>query len=146
MIKVSVCIVTYNHEKFIEKAISSVLEQVTDFEYEVVVVEDASPDSTGNIVRGFSSDDRVTAVIREENKGVMANYEELFSRARGKYIAFLDGDDYMLPGKLQVQANVLDSDDSIAICSHPLIYIQENSGTYKAKVPAFYNNDRRYTL
>lgn len=146
MIKVSVCIVTYNHEKFIEKAIDSALSQVTDFNFEVIVVEDASTDSTAEIVRRFLGDDRVTIVIRDKNRGVMANYEELFSRAKGKYISFLDGDDYMLPGKLQAQANILDSDSSLAVCSHPLIYIQEDNGTYRAKVPAFYSRPKRYTL
>ncbi|MBE5825472.1 MAG: glycosyltransferase family 2 protein [Butyrivibrio sp.] len=112
MIKVSVVLATYNHEKYIEKAISSTVQQKCNFEYEVLVGDDASTDNTGSIVRQLAGENPgiVNGIVRERNLGAAKNIMDLIKRARGKYIAFLEGDDYWIDEyKLQKQVDFLDS-------------------------------------
>lgn len=101
----SVLIDTYNHERFIEKAIVSVLEQ--DFpaaDRDIIVVDDGSTDRTSEIVRRFEPRVRY---IRKENGGQASAFNAGIPECRGEIIAFLDGDDYWLPGKLSRVAEVL---------------------------------------
>ena len=103
---VSVCIVAYNQEDYIRDAVISVLAQSDPaFDVEVLIGDDASTDATGSIVRELASrhPGHVIAVCHRPNIGAAANYLELMRRARGDYIAHLDGDDYWLPGKLAAQ-------------------------------------------
>lgn len=144
-IKVSVCIITYNHQDFIKDAIESSLNQKCNFPFEVIVIEDCSTDNTRKKIKEIEKKDNFRVFFREKNSGVMANYELAFKEARGEYIAFLDGDDMMLDGKLERQARELDKDSSLAICSHPLIYFN-NKFNVMAKVPLLYKNNIRYNL
>src|SRR5271163_4347128 len=102
---VSVLIDTYNHERFIEKAIVSVLEQ--DFaaaEREILVVDDGSTDRTPEILRKFERDVRV---LRKTNGGQASAFNAGIPECKGEIIAFLDGDDWWAPGKLQAVCGVL---------------------------------------
>src|ERR1700751_6367895 len=95
---VSVLIDTFNHERFIEQAVVSVLEQ--DFpraDREIIVVDDGSTDGTPQILRKFEPQLRV---IRKENGGQASAFNTGIPECRGEIIVFLDGDDYWLPGKL----------------------------------------------
>src|SRR6266478_140362 len=89
---------TYNHERFIEQAIVSVLEQ--DFpasETEILVVDDGSTDKTPELVRKFAPRVRL---LRKINGGQASAFNAGISEARGEIVAFLDGDDWWAPGKL----------------------------------------------
>jgi hypothetical protein len=115
---VSVLIDTYNHERFIEKAINSVLEQ--DFpaaEREIIVVDDGSTDRTPQIVRGFEPNLRY---IRKENGGQASAFNVGIPECRGQIIAFLDGDDYWLPGKLSRVADVLAKNPTVGFVGHAI--------------------------
>src|SRR5580704_10746400 len=95
---VTVLIDTYNHERFIEEAIVSVLEQ--DFpasEMEILVVDDGSTDRTPEIVQKFSS--RVHS-LRKDNGGQASAFNFGIPHAEGEIVAFLDGDDWWAPNKL----------------------------------------------
>jgi len=92
----SVIIAVYNREDLIRKAIESVLEQ-TFTDYELIVVDDGSTDRTQDILRSYGA--RIK-VIRQENQGQEAAYITGVSHSVGKYIAFLDSDDYFLPNTL----------------------------------------------
>src|SRR5271157_3887389 len=95
---VSVLIDTYNHERFIEKAIVSVLEQ--DFpaaEREILVVDDGSIDRTPEIVRKFEPHVRL---LREENGGQASAFNSGRPECKGEIVAFSDGDDWWAPKKL----------------------------------------------
>lgn len=106
---VSVCIVTYNHERYIRQCIMSVMAQTQDVPLEILVGDDLSSDGTESIVRELA--DRFPESIRyfrhTTRKGPAGNYQLLIKEARGQYIAHLDGDDFWLPGKLAAQVEFL---------------------------------------
>ena len=113
---VSVLIDTYNHERFIEKAIVSVLEQ--DFpaaEREILVVDDGSSDGTPEILRKFEPQVRV---LQKENGGQASAFNVGIPKCKGEIIAFLDGDDWWAPGKLKRVTEVLNSEPSVGLLGH----------------------------
>jgi glycosyltransferase involved in cell wall biosynthesis len=113
---VSVLIDTHNHERFIEQAIVSVLEQ--DFpaaDREIIVVDDGSTDRTPEIVRKFEPRVRL---LRKENGGQASAFNASIPECKGEIIAFLDGDDWWAPGKLQAVVSALASDATIGLIGH----------------------------
>jgi glycosyltransferase involved in cell wall biosynthesis len=119
--KVTVLVTTYNHEKFIAQAINSVLRQKTDFEYEVVIIEDCSTDSTRDIVVDYREKhpDRIRLALAEQNYNDNRAWAREMANVRSEYLAFLDGDDYWTsPHKLQKQVDFLDSHPECSICCH----------------------------
>ena len=115
---VSVCMTTYNHEKFISQAIESVLCQRTTFGVEVVIGEDCSTDNTLAICRQYEAQypDRVRVIASEHNIGMHANYRRTIEACRGKYIAMCDGDDWFTDeNKLQIQVEQLENSGA-AMC------------------------------
>ncbi|SMC75875.1 glycosyltransferase family 2 protein [Pedobacter africanus] len=128
--KVSICIVTYNQEKYVEKCIDSVLAQIVNFEYEIIIADDCSTDETKNILSRYSSahSDKIKFVSHEQNIGPFRNFVFAHTEARGDYVVHLDGDDYTLPGKLQAQADYLDENPDCAIVWHRMNSIDQSSG------------------
>lgn len=122
--------ITYNHEKYVAKALESVLFQETDFDYEIMVGEDCSTDETGNIVREYR--DRYPDIIRiyprDENTGrPTLNVYETTVACRGKYLAYLEGDDYWTDTKkLQKQVTFLEEHDEYIACTHSCRMVDEN--------------------
>lgn len=115
---VSVLIDTYNHERFIEKAIRSVLEQ--DFpadRREIIVVDDGSTDQTPEIVRRFQPQVRY---LRKNNGGQASAFNTGIPECRGEIVTFLDGDDYWLPGKLARVAEVFAGNPSVGLVGHAI--------------------------
>ncbi|WP_153144946.1 glycosyltransferase [Dechloromonas sp. H13] len=108
--RVSVCVLTYNHERYIRDCLMTVVAQANDVPLEILVGDDQSSDLTQDIVRGMVA--QFPEVIRyfrhEKRLGAGGNYQFLIRQVRGEYIAYLDGDDYWLPGKLAAQVSVLD--------------------------------------
>ena len=95
---VSIICNTYNHEKYIAHALESFLMQKTDFSFEILVHDDASTDSTPDIIRAYVEKypNIIKPILQTENqttKGVYVTQAFQFSRAKGKYIAFCEGDD-----------------------------------------------------
>ncbi|MBE0471581.1 MAG: glycosyltransferase family 2 protein [Methyloprofundus sp.] len=125
-IKVSVCVVTYNQEKYIAECLQSLVDQVTDFPFEIIVGEDCSADRTREIVLEFQKKypDIIKPLLHAKNVGPVENIVATYKQAKGKYIAHMDGDDLALPGKLQVQADVLDENSDCVICSHDMNLIR----------------------
>jgi hypothetical protein len=116
---VSVLIDTYNHERFVEKAIASVLEQ--DFpvsDREILVVDDGSTDRTPEILRGYSSQVRV---LHKPNGGQASAFNVGIPECKGEVIAFLDGDDWWVAGKLQRIAQLMANDPSLGMVGHAII-------------------------
>jgi len=128
---VSISCVAYNHEKYIHKAIESFLMQRTNFAYEVLIHDDASTDHTASIIREYEKKypDIIKPVYQSENqwsKGVRVDFEFNYKRARGKYVAICDGDDYWTdPYKLQKQVDFLEKNDEFSICFHSIQTIDE---------------------
>ena len=116
---VSVCMTTYNHEAYLSRAIESVLAQETAFDVELVLGEDCSTDATRSVCEDYAAryPDRIRLVTSAENVGWRANYRRTFEACRGKYVAYLDGDDWWSdPRKLQKQADVLEADPECGMC------------------------------
>jgi glycosyltransferase involved in cell wall biosynthesis len=134
---ISVCITTYNHEKYIAKALDSVLMQQGNFVLEVLVGEDGSTDNTAAIVRGYAQ--RHPEIIRtffhdpadklfiNGRQTGRKNFLHNLTSARGDYIALLDGDDYWLDErKLEKQLTFLQTNKSFVACCHAAIHVDEN--------------------
>jgi len=118
--KVSVSVVTYNHERFISKCLDSVLSQRVNFDYEIVVGEDFSTDSTRSILLNYKDKhpNRIKTILQDRNVGVLRNFQMVLDGCQGDYIAHLDGDDLMLPGKMQKQVDFLDSHPDFVMVTH----------------------------
>ncbi|RSK48397.1 glycosyltransferase [Hymenobacter rigui] len=118
---VSVCCITYNHERFLAQAIESVLMQKTDFDVELILGEDCSTDSTRQIALDYQRryPDRIRLLLPEKNIGVMANFLGTMQASTGTYIALLEGDDYWTsPDKLQRQVDILEAHPGCTTCIH----------------------------
>jgi glycosyltransferase involved in cell wall biosynthesis len=116
--RVSVLIDTYNHERFIERAIASVLEQDVPLDdVEILVVDDGSTDRTLDIVRQFEPRVRL---IRKPNGGQASAFNAGFSHALGSIIATLDGDDWWAKQKLRRVLETLEANPTIGIVGHGL--------------------------
>ncbi len=118
---VSVVCITYNHENYIRDALESFVNQKVNFPYEILVGDDASTDGTADIIREYEAryPSLVRGIYQTENlfsKGI-SQEEILFDAARGKYIAYCEGDDYWLDdAKLQMQVDYLEAHPDCAAC------------------------------
>jgi glycosyltransferase involved in cell wall biosynthesis len=113
---VSVVMISYNHEKFIKEAIDGVLMQECDFDVELIIADDKSPDNTGEIVKGLIKNHKkghwIEYTKHEVNKGMQLNFIWALQKAKGKYIGLCEGDDYWTdPLKLQKQVAFLESNE-----------------------------------
>jgi glycosyltransferase involved in cell wall biosynthesis len=120
---VSVLIDTYNHERFIEQAIVSVLEQ--DFpasDREILVVDDGSTDRTPEIISKFEPQVRL---LRKQNGGQASAFNAGIPECRGEIVAFLDGDDWWEPQKLSVVAAEFESHPQIGTVGHGIFEVDE---------------------
>lgn len=124
---VSIITPTYNHERLIGTCIESVIAQ-TFPDWEMFIVDDASPDGTADIVKGF--DDPRIVYIRQEHVGayrMAETYNRALARARGKYVAILEGDDFWPPYKLARQVPILASERD-AVASYGLAGVVDDDG------------------
>jgi glycosyltransferase involved in cell wall biosynthesis len=110
-VKVSVAIPSYKFGPYIEECISSVLSQITNFDFEIVIRDDFSNDGTAEILEGYSKEYNFIKVLpSNENIGFHSNIKMILDNCSGEYIAYLDGDDYWIDeNKLQIQADFLDN-------------------------------------
>ncbi|MEP7322446.1 MAG: glycosyltransferase [Saprospiraceae bacterium] len=119
--KVTVVLLTYNHEKFIVQALESILSQVTNFSYNITIVEDFSSDKTREIVTDYQVKypDKINLVLSEYNRNDNLDCVKAIQSAQGEYIALIDGDDYWSSNqKLQKQADFLDAHLTCSMCFH----------------------------
>lgn len=126
---VSVCIVAYNQENYISECLESLVNQKTNFKYEIIVGEDCSTDKTRSIVQEYVDlyPEIMVPLFYEKNVGPIENIKRVYEVAQGKYIAHIDGDDVALAGKLQGQFDALETNVNCNICSHNMKNIDENS-------------------
>lgn len=127
--KVSVLVLTYNHERFIEEALDSVLRQRTDFAFEIIVSEDCSTDGTRMIVERYAGEypDVMRTMYSERNLNTNMVLERAILAAEGEYLATLDGDDvWTTDRKLQTQVDFLDANHDCAACFHDAKFVDES--------------------
>ncbi|WP_151752556.1 glycosyltransferase family 2 protein, partial [Acinetobacter bereziniae] len=146
-IKVSICVVTYNQEKYIAECLESLVQQVTNFRFEIIVGEDCSTDSTRSIVQTYVEKypNLIVALFHKDNVGGVENIKQVYKKAKGKYIAHMDGDDTALPTKLQKQFDILEQYTDCNICSHDMIRIdaeglnKKNDWVYPEKIYSLFD-------
>ncbi len=143
---VSICCITYNHERYLSEALESFLRQKAGFGIEILVHEDASTDGTAEIVRHYQRTfpGRVVGVFQTVNqysKGVDVS-RILWNRARGKYIAWCEGDDYWLDDeKLSKQVEFMEHNPDFTLCVHAAQLISD-SGRHRGYVcPSAHDRD-----
>lgn len=123
---VSIVMITFNHELYIREAIESVLLQKTNFDFELIIANDCSPDNTDNIISDIKLNHPKASCIQYyrqgENIGMMSNFIFALKQAKGKYIALCDGDDYWIDeNKLQKQVEFLESNpDYFAVTANTM--------------------------
>ena len=120
---VSVCCITYNHEPYIAQALDGFLMQRTSFPFEVLMHDDASTDNTADIIRDYEAKfpKIIKPIYQKENQYSQGKREISetwnFPRAKGKYIAMCEGDDYWIDGnKLQMQVDCLENNPEYGMC------------------------------
>jgi glycosyltransferase involved in cell wall biosynthesis len=132
---VSVCIITYNHERYIGQCLEGVLMQETNFRFQVVIGEDCSTDNTRQVVEAYAAryPDIIIPVYQQQNVGPRRNaYEFCWPLLKGKYIAVCEGDDYWTdPFKLQKQVDFLEKNSDFVLCFHPVATVNENDSLIK---------------
>jgi len=120
---VSVCTRTYNLEEYISETLDSFLMQETDFPFEIVIDDDCSTDDTVEVISRYVHQfpNIIRADFRKKNIGARQSLLKNMQRARGKYIAYCDGDDYWTdPLKLQKQVDFLEKNDEYVLTFSPL--------------------------
>ena len=127
---VSICCITYNHEDYIAQTLDGFLMQETDFDFEILVHDDASTDTTADIIRYYelNNPQKIKPIYQIENqhsKGIRSSVLN-FQRARGEYIAICEGDDYWTdPRKLSIQIDQMRKHPNCDISFHPVSIIDE---------------------
>lgn len=129
---VSVCMITYSHEKYIAQAIEGVIMQQTTFPIELIIGEDCSTDTTRKICLDYQSNypELIKVRLPEKNIGMMRNFVETMEAGSGKYIALCEGDDYWTdPLKLQKQVDFMESNISFSMISHRYNILDQENNT-----------------
>lgn len=145
----SILVPTYGHEKYIREALDSILMQKTKYKYEVIVGEDASPDNTREILREYEKrfDDKFVMVYRDVNAGGYGNgnCKDLIKRARGKYLIFLEGDDFWISNtKIEEQVAFLEGNPDYVAVGCNTIVVDGSSNIIMERYPEC--KDEEYTL
>jgi len=143
---VSVCMITYAHEKFIREAIEGVLMQDCDCEVELIIANDCSPDNTDEVIKDILNNHPkahwIKYIKHKENKGMMPNFIYALQQCKGKYIALCEGDDYLTdPLKLQKQVCFLEKNEEYVLCFHSVKILQTDGklvNDFITKVPGNY--------
>ena len=118
-IVVSVVLATYNQEDFIKQALDSIVMQETNFKYEVLVGNDCSTDNTKDVLKDYEKYDYIRIFNHKKNKGATKNMYDMLKQTQGKYVAFLEGDDYWTDKyKLQKQVDFLDNNPGYVGVAH----------------------------
>ncbi|MFA9189944.1 glycosyltransferase [Flavobacterium sp. FZUC8N2.13] len=130
---VTVVMITYGHEKFIKQAIKGVLEQKVNFQVELIIANDCSPDKTAEEIDAILQTETIPSninIVNKEHKkniGMMPNFIWALKQAKGKYIALCEGDDYWTePTKLQRQVDFMEQHSNYIMCCHDRNVVNEN--------------------
>lgn len=145
---VSICSLVYNHEPYLRQCLDGFVMQQTSFPFEVVIHDDASTDGSAAIIREYAMryPNIFVPIYQTENQysqGKKVSSTYVFPRARGKYIALCEGDDYWIdPLKLQKQVDFLEANPEYSMCFHSANVFCQSSGQYNDLFA--YVQDREY--
>lgn len=140
-ITVSICTITYNHERYISYALDSFISQITDFDFEIIVADDASVDGNQEIIKKYQRrhPDKIQTILRKENVGFVINWIDAINKCRGHYIAICEGDDYWIdPFKLQKQVKYLDANPDFGMVYSDIeLHIEKSCKNYESRIAYF---------
>lgn len=125
----SVCLITYNHAKYIREAIDGVLMQKVNFSWELIIADDFSTDGTREILLKYKEKypDFIKLILQDKNTGGVKNWMDLMAAPSSEYIAYFEGDDYWTdPSKLQKQVDLLMSHPEFVMCFTNSIVVNED--------------------
>lgn len=132
---VSIITPCYNSEKFLDECISSVLNQ-TYQNWEMLIVDDNSSDNSSILINSYSKkDERIKPLYLNDNIGAALARNKAISKAKGKYLAFLDSDDVWLPKKLEVQTNFMKKNNYSFVFSSYSVISDDEKLNYIINVP-----------
>lgn len=147
----SVLVPTYNHENYIKKALDSILMQKTQYKYEVLVGDDVSTDNTREVLKKYELlyPNKIHVIYRDFNlwsaKDRLDNHMDLYHRAKGKYVIFLEGDDYWIDNtKIEKQVSFLEKNSDYIAVACNCIVVDENGDKTKEIYPEC--KEKEYTL
>jgi len=124
--KVSIIVPSYNHERYIKKRLDSIVKQ-TYKDYEVIILEDASPDNSETIIKNYLSDKRFSAFFYDKNSGNPSiNWNRGVKKAKGKYVWIAESDDFNDSKFLEVLVEILDNNSNVGIAYCQSFYVDEN--------------------
>ena len=133
---VSVVIPVYNSEKYVEKCIQSVMAQTLP-DLEIIIINDGSTDESGRILRELTQKDSRIVLLEQANQGVAAARNQGVEKATGKYITFVDGDDYLQEDYIELMYNLAEKETlDMVICG--LTYVDEGGKELNRVVPGVY--------
>jgi len=143
-IKVSAIVPVYNLENYVQECIESLVQQEASFKFEVIAIDDASTDNSFKILKDLQQ--KYSSILKifknDINLGLAKTMKKLLKYSSGSYIAYLDGDDMALPGKLQKQADYLDNNINCTIVYHESnVFDSENNKTLWTYSKDYYNRD-----
>lgn len=131
--KATVVVTCYNHAPYLSACLDSILAQQINFPCDIVVADDCSTDHTHSILQDYQAryPDRIQLILREKNLGHQRHYLETHRTVSGDIIFEFDGDDVMLPGKLQQQYDIFLQDPAVNLVFHRAEYFSDD-GAYMA--------------
>ncbi len=127
---VSVCVFTYNYEKYLHQTIDSIVSQQCDFDFEILICDDCSTDNTLKIANQFQKKhpELIRVLEHAENLGGTKNWIRAIQSCKGKYIALMDGDDYFSDStKLKKQVEIMERDNTLVLCFHSVDEIYDDA-------------------
>lgn len=152
MVKVSVIVITYNHEKYVSKALDSIINQSTNFNFEILVHDDCSTDKTIDILKQYEKKypELIKLEIEEENQFSKGNYrvlEHIFQQCKGEYIASCEGDDYWVDmSKLQKQVDFLEANQQYTFITSAAKLVDKDNREIKGCLGNIFDANRDITL
>ena len=136
MIKVSIIVPVYNVSKYLKRCLDSLINQTLE-DIEIIVVDDCSKDNSNDILKKYSDFTQIKILTNKVNKGIGYTRNRGLKVARGKYIAFIDGDDYVEENMFEKMYTKAEKDDlDLVVCRfHKLV--EHADGTYEETMPKY---------
>lgn len=146
--KLSVFVVTYNQEQYIRQCLESIVMQKVNFDYEVIIGEDCSSDSTPQICDEYAAKyPHIQVYHHPKNVGLLKNWEFVMNKCKGEYIALLEGDDYWIDEhKLQRQVDWLDAHPDYTLTFTRAEILYENGATAEEEKDLPHLKEREYSI
>ena len=136
---VSILMITYGQESYVRQALEGVLMQKCNFDVEIILANDCSPDNTDKIIQDVLKTHPhaswVKYIKHEKNIGMISNFIHALQKCMGKYIAMCEGDDYWIdPLKLQKQFNILENNPEYKFCVTNLNFYNQRSAKFEYSI------------